>query len=460
MKHIYEMSKLTHKIARDEEGGVLIIVGFVLFTLLLVVGFAVDYGRAQLIQDRIQSALDAGAMAGAAVSKGNNIQVVENEAQDYLNANYRADIMGSAVPDVAATYIPSRNGQGQGIHYEVAPVAVTSYILGPLGFNMTLEVGAKAEVNTLPADPLDVVVAIDISGSMAWRDGTGAQCVDSEAPSWAGDVFCACHGTPGLCGSNSRIAKARPAIKELRAALDSPGNRFGIVPWDHRVNLSNAISNPFFSGPDAYVAGFDVNNDNINRAFFPGITPAVTYLTEDKSRFDGAVDALQASYNTDPGNGMLWALRQFIRRGVTGNPPPNAAASPTAPGTFEWIGWKDPAPNKAIVFMTDGFATFDFNQPADKTNPVQLTNAQRNSAYATFRNMCNAAKNMGINVYTVTYNLPVGSSDPVMFGIVANMLACASEPVGTHAFNAADGAGLQAAMRRISDDLMMMRLTK
>jgi hypothetical protein len=47
------------KLLRHEEGGVLILVAVAMFLLVIVVGVAVDYSRAQAVQARMQSALDA-----------------------------------------------------------------------------------------------------------------------------------------------------------------------------------------------------------------------------------------------------------------------------------------------------------------------------------------------------------------------------------------------------------------
>jgi|HubBroStandDraft_6_1064221.scaffolds.fasta_scaffold3456837_1 Flp pilus assembly protein TadG len=51
------------KLLQQEEGSVIILVAVTIFLFVMLVGVAVDYSRAQTVQARMQSALDAAGLA-------------------------------------------------------------------------------------------------------------------------------------------------------------------------------------------------------------------------------------------------------------------------------------------------------------------------------------------------------------------------------------------------------------
>jgi len=56
---------MTHRLASDEQGAVMVVAAATLTILLLFAGLALDFGRAHLLRAQLQTAVDAAALSGA-----------------------------------------------------------------------------------------------------------------------------------------------------------------------------------------------------------------------------------------------------------------------------------------------------------------------------------------------------------------------------------------------------------
>ena len=75
------------RLIQDVRGNVAMLFGLAAIPLALGVGVAVDYGRALLVRERMQSALDAATLAVGCWPGLSNTEM-QAKAQDYFNANY------------------------------------------------------------------------------------------------------------------------------------------------------------------------------------------------------------------------------------------------------------------------------------------------------------------------------------------------------------------------------------
>src|SRR5690606_38146473 len=145
-----------------------------------------------------------------------------------------------------------------------------------------------------------------------------------------------CNCTPSSCMALGldRMTPARGSIKFLSTYLAAPNNRFALVPWDQKVTLA--------AGQRAAGMGIMDNDNAIDSTDAKWIVPFMP-----SRPFQGHVDPLfpctGLGCNTDGANGMLWAIRSFG----------------AMPGY--WPGGT--APNRYIIFMTDGVNTRFYNQP-------------------------------------------------------------------------------------------------
>lgn len=205
------MAQLKSRVARfltafklDRRGGVGILMAVAMVPLIAAVGTGIDLGRAFLVKSRLSSALDAAALAG-----GRNffLPTRDEDIANFFQANFPAGFLGATVTGPTTT-IDTENEQIQ----ITASATVPTTFMQILGFE-ELQVSEFAEI-TRQLIALDVVLAIDMSGSM----------------------------NSAAVGGGTRIQAARNAAAILINILFGPNqsNEFlniGLVPWNSKVNV-------------------------------------------------------------------------------------------------------------------------------------------------------------------------------------------------------------------------------
>ncbi len=201
----------------DESGASLPIVAAVLIPLMGFVGLGVDASRGYLIKARLGDALDAAVLASAQViaddgNEGQHTGPLNAALANTFNANFPPGYMGATVELGTAVV----DNDEETITVSAVATLDTTF-MSLFGFE-SLQIGSETEV-TMQTVAMDVVLSIDMSGSMGNSDGAGS----------------------------TRIASARTAAKELVDILfgsDSTKDELliGLVPWNDKVNISIADS--------------------------------------------------------------------------------------------------------------------------------------------------------------------------------------------------------------------------
>lgn len=426
--------KMIRKLARSQDGGVLMLVGLAFGVMVLASGFTIDFARAQIVRERLQWAVDAAALAGARVAH-EGIGAVNAEARDYFRANFPPNYMGTRGGDISARNIGTVNGKGRGIEFAVHGMTMESYMVDAMGMG-DIKVSGLAQVNTMPAGPHDIVLAIDVSGSMEWR---------ADSPS------CVVSGDPGCAGTPTRMSQAKSAmhafLDEMAGGVDI---RIGIVPWDQKVNAGGVALGKGANSATRMVANTSHTGNAIgctNLTTYCGRSPiqAMTFFRGNFGTIRNRINGLEGEGNTDGALGMWWAM-EMLRNG----------------NTRQWVNWSRPADVKSIIFLTDGI----------NTKYWPNTGAGMHAADGPFVNLCNDAKNnRGIQIYTIGYNMNHAGAD---FAAARSALkSCASrqnqcnkhpgaagEQGNVCFFNSQSVGHLRQAFRDIADSMMTMRLTK
>lgn len=153
------------QIMYQQDGAVLPIVGLGMVMLILAAGFAIDYTRAQIVQERLQWALDSAALAGSKVGSS-GVMAVKKEAERYFKANFPDEYMGASRPQIAVQTIAGSFGAAsQGFKFTTLDATVPNLLLKAVGWTET-DVAAVAAVNTMPIGVMDIALSLDTSGSM------------------------------------------------------------------------------------------------------------------------------------------------------------------------------------------------------------------------------------------------------------------------------------------------------
>lgn len=432
---------IMRKLFRSQDGGVLMLVGLAFGVIVLASGFTIDFARAQIVRERLQWAIDAAALAGARVAH-EGIGSVQQEANAYFRANFPNGYMGTRGGNISARNIGTVNGKGRGIEFKVTNMTMESYMVDAMGMN-DIKVSGLAQVNTMPAGPHDIVLAVDVSGSMEWCESSA--CVYSGDPGCTG------------CGASSiRMYQAKQAMRifldEMQGGQDI---RIGIVPWDQKVNAGGVALGKGTNSSTRMVANVSHTGNASPPTFgvasnvctFAGCTPIrpMTFFRGNFNTIRNRIDDLQGEGNTDGALGMWWAM-EMLRNGNTRN----------------WVNWSRPADVKSIIFLTDGINTKYYGNPGVTSN----------AADGPFRNLCNTAKNQrDIQIYTIGYNLDHAGAEfaaarDVLKDCASRQKSCNKHPGNRGEqgnvcfFNSPSGADLRQAFRDIADSMMTMRLTR
>jgi len=191
------------RVLAERRGAVAVFVAVAIVPLIGFVGIGTDTARAFMVKSRLASALDAAGLAG-----GRSFYSPTRDAdiQMFFDANFPLGYMGSQVSGPQFTV-----DEDNQVITLTASATVPTAFMRLFGFE-TVTVAASAEI-TRQMEMLDVVLSIDMSGSMA-----------------------------SSTGGTTRIAAARAAATTLVDILfgnDATKDllQIGLVPWNSKVNI-------------------------------------------------------------------------------------------------------------------------------------------------------------------------------------------------------------------------------
>ena len=193
------------RFAQDRGGAVAVLVAAGIVVLTAAVGLATDAARGYIVKARLSQALDAAGIAGARVMFS---PTRDADIQMYFDANFPPGFMGATVNGPNFTVSPDNE-----ILTLEASVQIGTTFMQVLGID-SMAVSAATEI-TRQTQLLDVVLAIDMSGSMGNSAG----------------------------GGMTRIQAARAAATELVTILFGEDSikdllNIGLVPWNGKVNAT------------------------------------------------------------------------------------------------------------------------------------------------------------------------------------------------------------------------------
>ncbi|MHA1538574.1 MAG: VWA domain-containing protein [Alphaproteobacteria bacterium] len=280
------------RMLRDTGGASFVFVAAAIVPLVGFVGLSTDAARGYLVKARLSQALDASGLAGA--QSTHDTSLLQADILKYFNANFPSDFLGSTVTGPTYTYDVANDKL-----VVTASAVIPTTFMRILGKN-SMTVSAITEV-TRKQVFMDVVLAMDVSGSMSWSAG----------------------------GGQSRIEATKSAAATLINILYGPSEtkdllKMGLVPWNSKVRiwtqgttffsvLTTPQSVPSFINPVTGIAQTQV--------FFANNAAAVPLLSWPPSTWKGCVYA------------------RFLNDGITNNDGDVIeGVLNTAQG--DWIGWQ------------------------------------------------------------------------------------------------------------------------
>lgn len=459
---------ILRRLMRDRRGTVAIIFALALIPLSLSVGLAVDTARAYAIKSKLSQALDAAALAvGSSTGTAAELQQI---GQKFFDANFKdsgLDTAGSFSVTVTGDVV-SAHGSAQ----------VQTTLMQLIGID-TIAVSESAQV-IRSIKGLELALVLDNTGSMTTSDNIGAlrdaaqELVDIlfggriDHPTLRVAVVPYSASVnpgpiaPSLISGNDAYAptnllgwKGCVIERVGRAMEDSPAST---AAWQ-RYQWLPALDNSY-DATKASTVRADPGQGNGGTGPNLGCPTPITPLTGVKATVDNAIQALRAwSRGGTMGDiGMAWGLRVL---------------SPEPPFT-EGLAWNTPKWSKAVILMTDG--DNQFYKLTGATGPNKVNNAV-NSDYSGYGRLdqygalgttntttaksvinsrltqvCQAMKDKGITVYTITFTSGINQATKDIYK------ACASSTAKW--FDSPSQADLRASFRAIATELSQLRVSQ
>lgn len=143
-----------------ERGSVAPLVGVAMIMLVAAVGVAIDIGRGQVAQSKLQSSLDAaGLAAGAMVGQTLDSDDLKPEAEKYLRSNFAGQTIDASITDFDLELADDQST----VTLEAKATLPTTFmrVFG----QQKIDVAARAEI-TRETKGLEVALVLDVTGSM------------------------------------------------------------------------------------------------------------------------------------------------------------------------------------------------------------------------------------------------------------------------------------------------------
>lgn len=236
MKRFTQWMKKFAFFAASQRGSAVPLVALGMFALIGATGTAIDMGRVQIVQSRMQNALDATGLAvGSQISTAN----IDVETNKYFYVNFPANYLGTTINSLTAT----PNADNSVITLAVNGTVHTTFMR--LFHIDNITVSASSQI-TRQSKGMELVLVMDNTGSMTQTAGSGV----------------------------TKLAAAKTAANTLLGVLYGSNNTVptlwvGLVPFSQTVNI-----------------GTDRDDWTVDQIFDWGPSP---------SAWGGCVDAREAS---------------------------------------------------------------------------------------------------------------------------------------------------------------------
>ena len=205
--------QLLKSLQLDRRGNVLPMAAAGVLVMAALIGGAVDMSRAYQTQSRLQSACDAGVLAGRrAVTNNGFDSAAQQQAENYFAMNFDEDLQGTA----NTAFVPDSDAAGNAIT-ATASTEMPMLLMQIFG-KQTMDLVVNCS-STMGVGNSDVTMVLDVTGSM----GTS------------------------LSGGGTRLSALQAAMKNFYTTVDTATQgsnariRYAFVPFSTTVNVGQLL---------------------------------------------------------------------------------------------------------------------------------------------------------------------------------------------------------------------------
>ena len=219
-------------VLKDSRGNFSALGAVMLLVIALLIGSGIDMSRLYIVKDSLQSACDAGALAGRRSVGSNGFDsAAQTSADNYFNANFN---QAMSIPGTTTHRYTAQNGTGSAIGGG-ASTQINATIMALFGYTRyTLNVTCGS---TLDVGNSDVTMVLDVTGSMTQT-----------------------------LGSTTKIAGLKTAMKNFydtvatAAAGSNARIRYAFVPYNSTVNVGKLV---YALNPDYLVNSWPIQSREV-----------------------------------------------------------------------------------------------------------------------------------------------------------------------------------------------------
>ena len=260
MTRIKHLGKHAQRLWACEQGAVAPLVGVCIIMLIGAVAVAVDIGRGQVAQSKLQASLDsAGLAAGAMVGQNLDEDLLKPEAEKYLNANFHGSTIDATISDFDLDL-----SEDETIVTLEAEATLPTTFMRIFGKNQ-MQVSARSEI-TREMTGLEVALVLDVTGSMDDPVGNGDSTKKIAALRTAGNDL-----VNILFGSNEEVDDLWVGVVPFSQSVNIGTNRA-----DWLEDLSNYTDMIYCSGPTSGTPKCPADSYTINAATVSTRTNPIT----------------------------------------------------------------------------------------------------------------------------------------------------------------------------------------
>ncbi|HEU5048392.1 MAG TPA: hypothetical protein VFT64_11190 [Rickettsiales bacterium] len=499
------MPNIFKQFCADEKGSVFVLVALSSLLMIMAGGAAIDMARAQTLQAKISSSLDAAGLAAGATASSVD---PTTQATRYFNANFPTGYLNSGAvtlnitcADMNGNTVTCSSASTYTINLSASTREPTTF-MKVVGIN-SIPVSANSQI-TRQTSGLELALVLDNTGSMGNAVNGGS--VTTSNPAKIDALKCALAGDAAFGTTSTRCENEGLVTSGLLDILYGNNNTLsdlfiGVVPFSDMVNLnitaapgSSFVNNVTASNKTSMGGCVDSRSYSINSTTDSGISvpvgegPITLDISDDppsSSSSNTYFQALIKSGNSTCPKADVQPMSLYKSDAVATIKSMTANGSTMIQLGFAW-GWRMLSPNWTGLWGS----TPTFTYP-DTTTTVQLplpyntekmlkvivlmtdgvnTTAHSDSAYENFSTypdtttkldkltytVCDAIKSKGIIVYTIGF----GSSSDIDTTLLKH---CATQNYTgdtSHYFLAPSNADLEAAFQQIGDQLANLRVSQ
>lgn len=449
------------RFAREDDGMVTLFACYIIMMMLLVGGIGVDLMRNEMTRTQLQNTLDRAVLAAADLDQ-------TLDPQDVVNDYFTKSGMGAYLTNVTVD---------EGLNYRI--VSANASTGSPTRFMRLMGVDELPVPAIGTAEErvqnVEISMVLDISGSMGWNNkmyhlqNAAKEFVDTVIRDETTDLI-----SISLIPYTAQVNAGENIFFEL--------NTNHMHDWSYCIDFEPTdftSTGLDFTKTYEHMQHFDVSYSYSNPIQNPGC-PQQEYekivpFSQNRSDLKNTIDDYRARANTAIHLGMKWGVAmldpsfQPITQAMSVN---NVVDNEFADRPK---GYDDPETLKTVVLMTDGqnvntmrIRPWYYDSPSERYhwsryplhwylnryvgsnwNNWRYTKYTSSQADNMLHNICTAAKNEGIVVWTVGFEVTSYSASV--------MRSCASSP--SHFFEVT-GTEITDAFKAIAKQINQLRLTQ